>query len=365
MKLFHYLSALVLLAFVPMGMQAQDFTIESDMPGLPDGLSVSLLAEGGTSTEIASTTVSKGKFVLKGHVDHPRLCTLVTNNLSILPADNQDMSLIRWTYTQMFVSNTAMTFHAVHYDSIDSERSIAPTFSITGGQPQADFNAYNLQLQQLRKDTTKAAESRQRELEWRFIAEHPHSSVSLYLADKMLMQASPRLSKAEVQKLSSLIGDVPDDSEQLQTFRIHCQAAERTAAKEQLYDLPLVDRQGQAHRLVEVVPRGKYVLVDFWASWCGICRAQIPEVKKLAKQFADKLTVVSVSDDRNRTAWLKAVDKEQMSWAQYCLTPEGSKALAEKYLVQGVPYYILVGPDGRVVGAPGHPSDVVGMMSAQ
>lgn len=349
------LQALLIVLLAPFAVAtAQEFRIVSDIPGLPEGLAVGLLTQEDSTVEVVNDTVRNGRFELRGHLSHPQLCTLVTNNLGLLPPDNEDMSKIRWTYTSIFVSDTLMTFQADHYDSIDSDKPLSASFRVTGGQPQTDFNQYNEQL----RSAQKAGNIDVRKFNMNFIAGHPHSVVSLWLADAMLMQATPRLSKSEVEHLQSLITTVPDDEQRLALFHRHCKAAASTAVGLPVAPLPLVDRSGKQYSLTEVVPHGKYVLIDFWASWCGICRAQIPEVKDLLKHHSDQLTVVGVSDDRNKAAWLKALDKEQMTWSQYQLTPEGGKRLLSEYLIVGVPYYLLVGPDGKVLAAPGRPAEV-------
>lgn len=326
---------------------------------MPDGLTVGLITDETQGfTQLDSTIVKDGEFVLKGKVAHPMLCTLTTNNLSLLPADNQDMKKVRWTYTTVFVSNTNMTFDAVHYDSIDTQKPIGKYFKVSGGTPQDDLNEYNLIVQEVQGKAEYLDPVTERQLQINFIKAHPHSVLSVYFANKMLLQASPRLSKKEIIELNKMITTVPDDEVRLVEFRKNSMEAERTAVNEKLQNLPLVDDKGISFNLTDVVPKGKYVLIDFWASWCGICRAQIPGIKKLVEKHSDKLTVVSVSDDRDKKAWLVAVAKERMPWKQYQLTPQGSKDLIKKYLIQGVPYYLLINPKGLVIAAPTNAEEI-------
>ncbi len=345
--------------------QGQGFTIKSNIPGMPDGIVVGLMEEENQRfAQIDSAVVKNGQFILKGRVDHPVLCTLTTNNLSMVPADNQDNSKIRWTYTTIFLSNADMTFDAVHYDSIDNQKPIGKYFKVSGGQPQTEWNEYCLQAQREQGKSEFLDPSIERKLQMDFIKNHPHSVLSVYFANKMLMQAYPRLTKKEIAELNSMITTVPEDESRLAQFRKNVVEAKRTAVNEKLQNLPLYDVAGKSLNLTDVVPKGKYVLIDFWASWCGICRASIPGIKKLGAKYAGKLVVVSVSDDRNKQAWLGAVAKEKMPWKQYQLTPEGSKALLKQYLIQGVPYYLMVNPQGKVIAAPTNAEEMDSIMSA-
>lgn len=342
---------LILVLHVSVFSQGQGFTLKAHIPGMPDGLTVGLLGdEDEKSIELDSAIVHNSQFELKGKVSHPMICTLLTNNLSILPKG--DDKPIRWTYTRVFISNTDMTFEAVHYDSLSNDRPIGATFRITGGTPQKDFNEYNTQLQKRLGHSPSTDRNIEYQVQMNFIKTHPHSVLSVYFANAMLFQASPRLSKKEIIQLNEMITTVPDDEVRLAAFRKNSKEAERTAVNEKLLNLPLLDANDKSHNLTDVVTKGKYVLVDFWASWCSICRMQIPDIKKLAAKYAHKLTVVSISNDRSKKDWLTAVAKEKMAWKQYRLTEQGSKDLRTKYLVQGEPYYLMVSPKGLVIAAP-------------
>jgi thiol-disulfide isomerase/thioredoxin len=94
--------------------------------------------------------------------------------------------------------------------------------------------------------------------------------------------------------------------------------------------------------------RGKYVLIDFWASWCGPCRKSIPAIKELYETHKEKgFDVLSVSIDTNREAWLKAVHEENMPWTQV-LSPDKDKTLKE-FMIIGVPTLFLVDKEGKIV----------------
>lgn len=97
--------------------------------------------------------------------------------------------------------------------------------------------------------------------------------------------------------------------------------------------------------------RGRYVLVDFWASWCAPCRAENPNVVRAYEAFkAKRFEVLSVSIDApdNRAQWLQAVHTDQLPWAQVLDQP-GPNAVAKLYQVQAIPQNFLLDPQGRIV----------------
>ena len=104
-------------------------------------------------------------------------------------------------------------------------------------------------------------------------------------------------------------------------------------------DLEENDVNGQPHKLSEYLGKGNYVLLDFWASWCGPCRKEIPNLKKLYELYKGKgLEIVSVSIDKNETAWKKALAEEKLSW------PNGldRAGIADSYKVKFIPAIFLV-----------------------
>jgi peroxiredoxin len=113
-------------------------------------------------------------------------------------------------------------------------------------------------------------------------------------------------------------------------------------------DFELTTLDGKPFKLSHL--RGKLVLLDFWATWCGPCVAELPNLKKLHEQHAaDGLVVVSISFDRDAdTARHYAADKG-LTWTQLWAEKADKGPLAELYGVSAIPATILIGPDGKVV----------------
>ena len=136
-------------------------------------------------------------------------------------------------------------------------------------------------------------------------------------------------------------------SKQMTKMLESLRSVENTTEGKMFTDFTVTGDDGKEQRLSDYVGKGDYVLADFWASWCGPCRMELPNIKKIYDKYNGKgLTVIGIAVWDKPEDTRKAIEEEQIPWPQIL---NAGHVPTDIYGIQGIPHIILFGPDGTII----------------
>ena len=169
--------------------------------------------------------------------------------------------------------------------------------------------------------------------------------------DSIIMDMYYLLTPEQKAELFAVVPAERWETEGMQDIYNNYQAELRTAPGQLYTDVVALKQDSTPLHLSEVVGTADYVLVDFWASWCGPCRRLIPQLKELYATYnpSGKLQIVGISCDREIDKWHQALEEEQMPWIQLHDTHEAPYNPCDIYGIMSIPTTLLINRDGEIV----------------
>ncbi len=178
-----------------------------------------------------------------------------------------------------------------------------------------------------------------------FVNENSSSNVSVYLMYKYL---SGQLDEIVLTDLFGKLDTTLRSSSYYKLFENQLQILRRTGIGQQAIDFSLPDTNGNEIKLSSLY--GKYLLIDFWASWCPSCRQENPNVVRIFKEFSQKgFTILGISLDNNKNSWLKAIEKDGLTWTHISDLEGWNNKAAKLYGIRSIPSNLLINPKGIIV----------------
>lgn len=372
MKNFFCMATMGLMAMACTSQPAVDgYVLKGNIEGLPDGTHVQLVPVSHDSElPFADTTVVNGQFVFTGKMEEPRAFHLLvkdaygSRNLMLenaqmevtgkLVAKKESDGGVSYNLSSLLVKGSPLS---ARYDSLWSARTYLDSLYALNGRKFAAFDSLMRAAYQV-KDQAKIQQLRQSEEgKARAAADQVFFTTvdSLYhhvvMANKdsfwgplMMISFTSYLSE-DMKPWYEAFSPAAKQSYYGQKVKEELYPAGKEGTK--VPDFKVKDKTGKEVSLSALRQGKKFVLIDFWASWCNPCRKEIPNLKKLYAQYSGKgFEIVSISIDQKKADWEKALKEEGLTWPNF-LDETGVAAL---YKVKFVPTMYLITADGVMIG---------------
>lgn len=341
---------LLLLIFVTFscGAPQEGFLIEGNIQGLDKGKLLLQRRIDGKFVTIDSCQAHEGAFTFSGKMEMPEMCFIfIADTLPYLRFFNENATISISSHIDS-LSNPAVTGSASHQLLSDYnarmasyESQLQETYTrfrqATQEQDTARMNNYEARFDQIAEE--QKAES------LLFVGENTSSVVSAYLIWGTLAY------DLEVEELEALSGKFSGElrkSIYLQQIDAYIKTLNKVAIGQPFTEIALNDTSGNVQRLSQL--KGKLILIDFWASWCGPCRRENPRVVAMYNEFkGSDFEIFGVSLDEDRAKWIRAINDDGLTWYHVSDLAGWDSEAGKLYGVRSIPHTVLIDKNGIII----------------
>ncbi len=334
--------------------QKQEMTINGQIdPALGiDSAQVTLFVQGNDTVIQATTDVIGGQFILTQAVDKSQVTRLLIEGLG-----RYNICLEPGIVEFVVTANPDTTSKIAAFISCTG----TPNNDLLDAYNQAENEAIKLLVSANSPEEQAAAEEAYIAMTYDFIIAH----INTLAATSIFADASYYLSLEQVGEILSLLNEENLQYGRIPRVKASYEAMVKTAVGQPYTDFALPTPAGAELALSSLVGQTDYVLVDFWASWCGPCRRAMPSLKALYEAHSGQLEILGVSLDNDAEAWTNAIETLGLNWKHISDLQGWDCAAGKLYGVSAIPATVLIDKEGTIIGRNLSESEIEAFLTAK
>ncbi len=356
-----FLFIIALLPLITLAQEPEQFEVKSKVGHLNAPARAYLLYQVGANRVMDSAMITNGSFDFKGKILNPVGAFIVIDPMSV-GLDKLDSTA---DFLSFYIDKGVIEINSP--DSLSKAKITGSKINDDNKKLLAELAPINEKAKDLEAEKRSATPAQQNSAEFQntmqarykelqieqkaalkiYILSNPDSYLSLLALNSV---GGPSPDPAELEQLYNSLSERLKGTEAAKVFKKSLDALKNTAIGVTAPEFAEADTSGKMVNLSSF--RGKYVLIDFWASWCPPCRQENPNVVKAYNKYKDKnFTVLGVSLDKpeGKAAWIAAIKNDGLNWTQVSDLKFWSNQVAALYYVSSIPSNFLIDPNGKII----------------
>lgn len=325
----------------------QGYTVTGTVDGAADGEVVYLQqTQGRQWVKLDSAVIKNGQFTLEGRQDTAKVCYLTYKGQSeegrgmdfFLENGEIKVQLAEDSKSATGTPNNDI-YQAIRQQLTELNKQASAIYEAMGDSTLTD------EQREAKVKDLDALEAQMAEATTNGISQNITNAVGIYLLKNNYYSMS-------VEELEPIVAQVPAalTDEGIASIKDKVEKLKATAVGQKFTDFEMQTPDGKAVKLSDYVGKGKVVLVDFWASWCGPCRREMPNLVEAYKKYRNKgFEIVGVSLDRDAEAWKNGIEKLDITWPQMSDLKYWDCKGAKLYAVSSIPHTVLIDGEGIIL----------------
>lgn len=347
-KLTYLVIAAAALGIASCNSNKPGYTITGTVEGATDGDTVYLQERVGRQlNKLDTAIIANGTFVFKGTQD-----SVANRYITYSKADNEPLAMdIFLENGNINVSLSKSDDSATGTPNNDAYQEVRNQINVLNKKMIAIYEAMSDSTLSDEQKEAKQKEGSQLEAEYdKVFKEGTQKNISNPVGVYLFKQNYYNNTADENETLLQQIPANYQNDETIAKIRELTNKQKNTGIGKQFIDFEMLTPEGKPVKLSDYVGKGKVVLIDFWASWCGPCRREMPNlVEAYAKYKGKNFEIVGVSLDQNGEAWKEAIKKLNITWPQMSDLKYWSSEGAQIYAVNSIPHTVLVDGNGTII----------------